>query len=63
MQVRPGDLLHGDRHGVVSIPKQIAADIPRVADELKERDRQVIAACRSPGFSVEKLRQAIAGLE
>lgn len=63
MQVRPGDLLHGDRHGVVSIPKQIAPEIPRVAEELKERNRRVIAVCRSPGFSVEKLRQTIAGLE
>ena len=63
MQVRPGDLLHGDRHGVVSVPKQIAAEIPRVAEELRERDRQVIAVCRSPDFSVEKLRRAIAGLE
>jgi len=63
MQVRPGDLLHGDRHGVVSIPRQIAAEIPRVAEELRERDRQVIAVCRSPSFSIEKLRQAIASLE
>jgi 4-hydroxy-4-methyl-2-oxoglutarate aldolase len=59
MQVRPGDLLHGDRHGVVSIPKQIAAQIPRVAMELRERDRQVIAVCRSPDFSVDKLRETI----
>ncbi len=62
MQVHPGDLLHGDRHGVVSIPKQIAAKIPRVAGELKERDRQVIAACCSPDFSLEKLRQTIKDL-
>lgn len=62
MQVHPGDLLHGDRHGVVSIPKQIAAKIPRVAGELKERDRQVMAACCSPDFSLEKLRQTIKDL-
>ena len=59
MQVRPGDLLHGDRHGVVSIPRQIAANIPHVAAELRERDRRVIAACCSPDFSLEKLRQTI----
>jgi len=59
MPVGPGDLLHGDRHGVLSIPRGIAAEIPRVAEELKERDRRMIELCRSPGFSVEKLRQAI----
>jgi regulator of RNase E activity RraA len=62
MQVCPGDLLHGDRHGVVSIPRQIAANIPHVAAELRERDRRVIAACCSPDFSLEKLRQTIKDL-
>jgi regulator of RNase E activity RraA len=62
MPVRPGDLLHGDRHGVVSIPKQIAAQIPRVAAELRKRDRQVMAVCSSPDFSLEKLRQTLKDL-
>jgi 4-hydroxy-4-methyl-2-oxoglutarate aldolase len=62
MQVRPGELLHGDRHGVASIPKQIAAQIPRIAAELRARDRQVMAVCGSPDFSLEKLRQAIKDL-
>src|SRR5271156_4036033 len=33
MEVRPGDLLHGDRHGVITIPREIAAQIPAVAAE------------------------------
>ncbi len=59
MEVRPGDLLHGDAHGVVSIPHQIAAAIPRVAAELVARDRRVRTVCESPDFSVEKLRATI----
>ena len=31
MEVRPGDLLHGDRHGVQTIPLEIAPKIPAVA--------------------------------
>jgi len=62
MPVGPGDLLHGDRHGVLSIPRQIAAKIPGVVEGLRERDRRMIEVCRSPGFSVEKLRQTIKGL-
>jgi len=62
MPVGPGDLLHGDLHGVLSIPRQIAAEIPRVAEELRERDQRMIEVCRSSGFSVEKLRQTIKGL-
>jgi regulator of RNase E activity RraA len=55
MEVRPGDLLHGDRHGVLTIPKEIAAQIPAVAAELQQTERKVIEFCRSSGFSVEKL--------
>lgn len=62
MEVRPGDLLHGDRHGVLSVPKQIAAEIPRVAAELAERDRRLMAVCASPEFTVEKLRETVENL-
>jgi 4-hydroxy-4-methyl-2-oxoglutarate aldolase len=32
LAVTPGDLLHGDRNGVTSIPLEIAADIPDACD-------------------------------
>src|SRR5271157_3412404 len=31
LKVRPGDLLHADRHGVISIPDSAARDIPAAA--------------------------------
>jgi len=54
VEVRAGDV-HGDRHGVLTIPKEIAAQIPAVAAELQQTERKVIEFCRSSGFSVEKL--------
>jgi 4-hydroxy-4-methyl-2-oxoglutarate aldolase len=59
MEVRPGDLLHGDRHGVISIPRPIAAEVPRVAAQIAERNHQVLAACRAPDFSVDRLRSTL----
>jgi 4-hydroxy-4-methyl-2-oxoglutarate aldolase len=59
LEVRPGDLLHGDRHGLLSIPKEIAAEIPAAAAKLQAGERRVIEFCRSPEFSVEKLRQVL----
>jgi regulator of RNase E activity RraA len=53
--VKPGDLLHGDEHGVHSIPASIAGDIPKVAAEIADAEKQFTEFCRSPGFSVEKL--------
>ena len=57
MEVVPGQLLHGDRHGVLGIPMEIAADIPRVASAMKDAERKVIEFCRSGSFSVSGLQQ------
>jgi regulator of RNase E activity RraA len=59
MEVRPGDLLHGDRHGVLTIPAQIAAAVPKVAAELQLAEQKVIEFCRSSEFSVAKLGEVI----
>jgi 4-hydroxy-4-methyl-2-oxoglutarate aldolase len=55
MPVRPGDLLHGDRHGVLNVPKEIAAQIPEVAARLKRSEKRIVDYCNSPDFSVERL--------
>ena len=60
LAVHSGDLLHGDVHGVQSVPLGIAAKIPEVAMRISARERSLIAFCNSPGFSVEKLRELIA---
>jgi len=59
LEVHPGDLLHGDRHGLLTVPKEIAAEIPPVAARLRQGEQRVIDSCRSQEFSVEKLRQAL----
>jgi 4-hydroxy-4-methyl-2-oxoglutarate aldolase len=59
MRVQAGDLIHGDEHGVQTIPKHIAAQIPSVAARLEEKERSIIEFCRSADFTLEKLRAAI----
>jgi regulator of RNase E activity RraA len=59
LEVRPGDLLMGDVHGMLSIPMKIAADIPAAADRISESERRLIALCRSPDFSLEALRRIV----
>jgi regulator of RNase E activity RraA len=61
LKIQSGDLLHGDLHGVQSIPLDIAARIPPVAAKITAREQALIALCRSPEFSLEKLRAAVAG--
>ena len=59
MEIRPGDLLHGDRHGVLTIPTAIAAEIPDVATGLQRAEKKVIEFCRSSSFSVAKLSEVM----
>src|SRR5579864_2743982 len=55
MEVHPGDLLHGNRHGVLTVPAKIAVAIPAVAAEMQRAEKTVIDFCRSKEFSVAKL--------
>ena len=58
-----GDLLLADIHGVLSIPKDVARDLPRVANDIARRERKIVDLCRFPGFSIETLRAAIKRME
>ncbi len=59
LEVHPGDLLHGDRHGLLTVPIKIAADIPAVAVRLQQAEKRVIDFCDSQEFSVQKLQRVL----
>ena len=54
--VKPGDLVHGDQHGVVTIPEKVAADIPAAIAKVEATERRIISVCQSPDFTAEKLK-------
>lgn len=54
--VQPGDLVHGDQHGVVTIPADIAGKIPEAVAKVEADERKIIACCQAPGFTAEKLK-------
>jgi regulator of RNase E activity RraA len=60
LKIQSGDLLHGDLHGVQSIPSDIAEKVPLAAAEIIAREQELITLCQSMDFSLEKLRAAIA---
>lgn len=59
LEIRAGDLLYADCHGVVSIPHKIAPEIPAAAAKIRAHEQRIIDVCRSPNFSPEKLLRAI----
>lgn len=59
LEIRPGDLIHGDLHGIQTIPHEIAGRVPAVALEIRNRRQQLIGLRRSADFTLDKLRQVI----
>ncbi len=59
LEIRHRDLLYADCHGVVSIPVEIAEELPKVAAEIRAGEQCIIDLCQSPEFSPEKLLEAI----
>ncbi|MFQ5765126.1 MAG: RraA family protein [Rhodospirillales bacterium] len=59
MAVRPGDLIHADRHGAVVIPHALARELPAAADLVTRREAVVLEACRREDFGIETLRTAL----
>jgi 4-hydroxy-4-methyl-2-oxoglutarate aldolase len=55
--VRPGDLIHADRHGVLLIPHELAARLPAAADKIIATEQDLIRWVRSRDFAVERLRE------
>ncbi len=54
--IHPADLIHADRHGAVTIPAEIAAEIAGAAARLGAEERQIIDICQSPDFALDKLK-------
>jgi len=59
LRICSGDLLYADCHGVISVPVEVAADVPRVAAEIRAHERRIIDLCQSPEFSPEKLAEVV----
>jgi len=62
LKIEPGDLLHGDEHGVLKIPLEIATSVPAKAQEIQRKEHRIIAMCRSADFSLDKLRELLRDL-
>jgi len=54
--VKPGDLIHADQHGVVTIPPEIAERVPEAVAKIEADERKIIDVCQSKEFSAERLK-------
>jgi len=63
LNIKPGDLLQGDVHGVQTIPRDIAARVASVAHDILMKRRVLIELCRSSDFTAAKLHETLRNME
>ncbi len=59
LKIAPGDLMHGDCHGVHTIPVEVASEIPKEAAKILCAEEELKRFCRSSQFSLEGLSKKI----
>lgn len=57
--IRPGDLLHGDENGLVSIPPNTGQTLPAAVDEIRSRERKLMEWVRSDRFSLDGFQEFV----
>ena len=60
MTVKPGDVIHADKHGAVVIPANAAHAVAEAADLITRREGMVLKAVRASDTTLAKIRQAMA---
>ncbi|HLQ62933.1 MAG TPA: RraA family protein [Candidatus Acidoferrales bacterium] len=55
LRVSPGDLIHADQHGVLLVPREIAAELPAAAERVITGEQSLLSWVRSPEFDAAEL--------
>lgn len=59
LKISPGDLLHGDQHGILNIPTELTDRLPEAVRKIEAREAELIHVCNQPDFNIDKLRDAL----
>lgn len=59
LRISPGEILHGDRNGILSIPHGAVGRLPSIADGIQLEENEFFELAGSPRFSVEALGESL----
>ncbi len=54
VDIRPGDLIHADKHGVCLIPHAVAERLPEACRRVEAMERPLLEECRRDDFDLER---------
>ncbi|MSO23495.1 MAG: RraA family protein [Acidobacteria bacterium] len=53
LYVEPGDLIHGDINGVLSVPVEIAHQLPEQVEQVRRLEREAFEFMKGPDFTLD----------
>ena len=59
LKISPGDIVMGDKHGVLTIPAEIAGSIPEAVEKIERKERAIIDLCNSADFDLDRLKELV----
>ena len=59
IRILPGDVLHGDRHGVIQIPHELLPSLPAMVEKVQSEEAEILQMTNQRPFSVEALAKKI----
>ena len=59
LTIHPGELIHGDRHGIITVPHELVPRLPAAARAIGEKKQELIDLSRNPGTTPEEFSQGI----
>jgi 4-hydroxy-4-methyl-2-oxoglutarate aldolase len=54
--IRPGDMLHADENGLITVPESGRERLPELVTQILEKERKLLDFVRSSGFTAAQLR-------
>jgi len=56
LRIRPGELLHGDVNGLLSVPAEVLESVLVEVEKVRETERRILDLARSTDFSLQALK-------
>ena len=56
LPIRPGELLHGDINGLLSVPEEVLNLVVEEVEKVRNAEREILDLARSPDFSLQALK-------
>lgn len=63
MAIAPGDVLHGDEHGLLAVPSELVERLPGVADAIIAAEGEVVEWVTSSGFKTSEILERLAAVK